>query len=74
MPAPCRSQVLVACVRCSLGELLTNGNVIDIFHACFRIGHYQPERSKGTTGGAVPSTCASASMLPAATCAWIPTC
>jgi len=42
----------VACVRCSLGELLTNGNVIDIFHACFRIGHYQPERSKGTTGGA----------------------
>ena len=53
---PCRfwssAQVLVACVRCSLGELLTNGNVIDIFHACFRIGHYQPERSKGTTGGA----------------------
>ncbi len=41
----------MACVRCSLGELLTNGNVIDIFHACFRIGHYQPERSKGTTGG-----------------------
>ena len=42
----------MACVRCPLGELLTNGNVIDIFHACFRIGHYQPERSKGTTGGA----------------------
>ena len=36
-----------------MGELLTNGNVIDIFHACFRIGHYQPERSKGTTGGAL---------------------
>ena len=45
--------MLVACVRCPLGELLTNGNVIDIFHACFRIGHYQPERSKGTTGGAL---------------------
>ena len=54
----------MACVRCSLGKLLTNGNVIDIFHACFRIGHYQPERSKGTTGGAMlSSSCARCSSM-----------
>ena len=43
-------QVLLSCVRCPMGELLTNGGVIDIFQACFRIGHYQTERSKGMTG------------------------
>lgn len=49
-----RSQVLLSCVRCPMGELLTNGNVIDIFQACFRIGHYQTEKSKGMTGMNAP--------------------
>eukprot|EP00884_Botryococcus_braunii_P022699 jgi/Botrbrau1/9112/Bobra.0305s0016.2 len=39
-------QVLLACMRCPGGKLLTNDNVINIFQACFRIGHYQTERSK----------------------------
>lgn len=53
-----RAQVLSACVRCPGGDCLTNDNVIDIFHACFRIGHYQTERSKDMSGAhvfAVPS-------------------
>ena len=52
------AQVLSACVRCPGGDCLTNDNVIDIFHACFRIGHYQTERSKDMSGAhvfAVPS-------------------
>ena len=44
------AQVLLACVRCPMGNLLTNSNVIDIFQACFRIGHYQTEKSKGMSG------------------------
>lgn len=32
-------QVLLACVKCPGGSLLTNDNVINIFQACFRIGH-----------------------------------
>ncbi|KAL0041048.1 hypothetical protein WJX77_003321 [Trebouxia sp. C0004] len=39
-------QVLVACMRCPGRDLLTNDNIISIFQACFRIGHYQTERSK----------------------------
>lgn len=46
--------MLLSCVRCSMGELLTNGSVIDIFQACFRIGHYQTEKSKGMTGAHAP--------------------
>ena len=42
-------------MRCPGGEYLTNGNVIDIFHACFRIGHYQTERSKDMSGAALLS-------------------
>ena len=32
-------QVLLACVKCPGGCLLTNDNVINIFQASFRIGH-----------------------------------
>ena len=32
-------QVLLACIKCPGGPLLTNDNVINIFQACFRIGH-----------------------------------
>lgn len=32
-------QVLLACIKCPGGWLLTNDNVINIFQACFRIGH-----------------------------------
>lgn len=43
-------KVLLACVRCPGGELLTHENVLSIFQACFRIGHYQTERSKDMSG------------------------
>ncbi len=43
-------QVLVACMRCPGRDLLTNDNIISIFQACFRIGHYQTERSKDMSG------------------------
>ncbi|KAK9918480.1 hypothetical protein WJX75_004379 [Coccomyxa subellipsoidea] len=39
-------QVLLACVRCPGGRLLSHENILSIFQACFRIGHYQTERSK----------------------------
>lgn len=44
-------QVLSSCVRCAAGCHLSNRNVILIFEACFRIGHYQTERSKDMSGG-----------------------
>ena len=44
-------QVLVASMRCPGRDLLTNDNIISIFQACFRIGHYQTERSKDMSGG-----------------------
>ena len=43
-------QVLVASMRCPGRDLLTNDNIISIFQACFRIGHYQTERSKDMSG------------------------
>ena len=45
-------QVLLTCVRCPGGDLLTHENVLSIFQACFRIGHYQTERSKDMSGSA----------------------
>ena len=30
--------------------MLTHENVLSIFQACFRIGHYQTERSKDMSG------------------------
>lgn len=45
------AQVLSSCVRCPAGRHLTDSNVVDIFNACFRIGHYQTERSKDMSGG-----------------------
>lgn len=47
-------QVLMACVRCPGGKLLTHGLVLSIFQACFRIGHYQMERSKDMSGAIKP--------------------
>ena len=43
-------QVLLTCVQCPGGEMLTHENVLSIFQACFRIGHYQTERSKDMSG------------------------
>ena len=43
-------QVLLACVKCPGGELLSHENILSIFQACFRIGHYQTERSKDMSG------------------------
>ncbi|KAK9841755.1 hypothetical protein WJX81_000904 [Elliptochloris bilobata] len=40
-------QVLLACMKCPGGKLLTNDNVVSLFQACFRIGHYQTDRGKG---------------------------
>lgn len=43
-------QVLLACMKCPGSHLLTNQNLIDMFQACFRIGHYQGDSSKGMQG------------------------
>lgn len=43
-------QVLLACVKCPGGDLLSHENILSIFQACFRIGHYQTERSKDMSG------------------------
>lgn len=40
----------MASMRCPGRDLLTNDNIISIFQACFRIGHYQTERSKDMSG------------------------
>ena len=46
-------QVLLACIKCPGSQLLTNQNLIDIFQACFRIGHYQGDSSKGMQGNSI---------------------
>ncbi|GAB4821173.1 hypothetical protein N2152v2_008219 [Parachlorella kessleri] len=38
--------VLVACVKSQWGRLLTDDNLINIFRACYRIGHYQTEKGR----------------------------
>lgn len=42
--------VLVACVETKQGHLLTDDNLINIFQACYRIGHYQTEKGRDTSG------------------------
>ena len=59
-------QVLVACMRCPGRDLLTNDNIISIFQACFRIGHYQTERSKDMSGAT--SVLAAAMISPFGSC------
>jgi brefeldin A-resistance guanine nucleotide exchange factor 1 len=46
--------VLVDCVGCPSGALLTNDNLINIFQACYRIGHFQTEKGRDTSGGCCP--------------------
>lgn len=41
--------VLVAAVSCPTGGLLTNDNLINIFQACYRIGHFQTEKGRDTS-------------------------
>ncbi|EFN55517.1 hypothetical protein CHLNCDRAFT_133932 [Chlorella variabilis] len=41
--------VLVGCVGCPAGALLTNDNLINIFQACYRIGHFQTEKGRDTS-------------------------
>lgn len=41
----------VACVKSEQGRLLTDDNLINIFQACYRIGHYQTEKGRDTSGG-----------------------
>ena len=36
-------------------RLLSHENVLSMFQACFRIGHYQTERSKDMSGARGPS-------------------
>ncbi|KAI3425868.1 hypothetical protein D9Q98_007841 [Chlorella vulgaris] len=38
--------VLVACVGCPGGSLLTHDNLINIFQACYHIGHFQTEKGR----------------------------
>ncbi len=42
--------VLVACVKSQWGRLLTDDNLINIFRACYRIGHYQTEKGRDVSG------------------------
>lgn len=42
--------VLVSCVKCQWGRLLTDDNLISVFEACYRIGHYQTETPRDTSG------------------------
>ena len=37
-------------MKCPGGDLLSHENILSIFQACFRIGHYQTERSKDMSG------------------------
>ncbi len=53
-PAACRGNCLppqVACVGCPGGAALSNDNLISIFQACYRIGHFQTEKGRDTSGG-----------------------
>ena len=52
--------VLVACVGSPTGHLLTNDNLINIFQACYRIGHFQTEKGRDTSGARVPAGAAHA--------------
>ena len=63
-------EVLLACVRCPGGELLTHENVLSIFQACFRIGHYQTERSKDMSGSSPLSPCPGGIPLQATETSW----
>ncbi|EIE18029.1 Sec7-domain-containing protein, partial [Coccomyxa subellipsoidea C-169] len=56
-------QVLLACVKCPGGQLLSHDNILSIFQACFRIGHYQTERSKDICCGAELLTQASRQVM-----------
>lgn len=65
-------------MKCPGGKLLTNSNVVSLFQACFRIGHYQTDRGKGMSGaaatghaspysGSLTCTACSLSVLPSET-------
>ena len=43
-------QVLLSLVKCPGGKLLTDMNLIDIFQACFKIGHFTGNAQKEITG------------------------
>ncbi|KAK9828895.1 hypothetical protein WJX72_002652 [[Myrmecia] bisecta] len=39
-------QVLLACIRCPGAQLMSDSNVINVFQACYRIGHFNTDRTK----------------------------
>lgn len=47
----------MALVRSQWGRLLTSDNLINIFQACYRIGHYQTEKGRDTSGGCRGTGC-----------------
>lgn len=47
--------VLVACVGCPGGSLLTHDNLINIFQACYHIGHFQTEKGRDASGASACS-------------------
>ena len=52
-------ELLVVLVESPWGRMLTSDHLINIFQACYRIGHYQTEKGRDTSGvplppGAVP--------------------
>lgn len=48
--------VLVACVACPAGPLLSDDGLISLFQACYQVGHYQTEKGKDTSGALSPPT------------------
>lgn len=42
-------EVLGALVRCPWGKLLTSDNLLNIFQACYRIGHYTSDKGRDTS-------------------------
>ena len=48
-------QVLLSLVKCPGGLLLTDMNLIDIFQACFKIGHFTGNAQKEITGDLLSS-------------------
>jgi brefeldin A-resistance guanine nucleotide exchange factor 1 len=57
--------VLVACVACPAGPLLSDDSLIGLFQACYQVGHYQTEKGKDTSGTQSQRGAASASSRPA---------
>ena len=73
-----RVQVLAACLKSPGGRNLTDDNLIDVFHACYRIGHHENDPADRGSGkipplpGLGPSVLNSAWLHPHSSRGWQP--